>query len=122
MLPYHLIGKYFKHDVLNVKKEPSKTTFLNRTDINDLLTRTRSMLEDVGKLNFDIPLALSDDDFFNLTGLNRGQFDVCCLACQRLEEFQCTYCAYVPRHFVGEAPNWLIKCDLGNSLEVASSS
>ena len=59
----HLIGKYFKQDALNVLKETSQTTFLNRTDINDLLTRTRSMLKDVGKLNFDVQLALSDDDF-----------------------------------------------------------
>lgn len=34
------------------------------------------MLKDVGKLNFDVQMSMSDDDFVNLTGLTKQQFDV----------------------------------------------
>ncbi|XP_076072514.1 uncharacterized protein LOC143044399 [Mytilus galloprovincialis] len=72
----HLVGKYFKQEALKALKHTSSSTFFNRTDVNNLLDRTRSMLKDVGKLNFDVQIAMSDDDFVNLTGLTKQQFDV----------------------------------------------
>ncbi|CAG2221696.1 unnamed protein product [Mytilus edulis] len=72
----HLVGKYFKQEALKALKHTSPSTFFNRTDVNNLLDRARSMLKDVGKLNFDVQLSMSDDDFVNLTGLTKQQFDV----------------------------------------------
>ncbi|CAC5381037.1 unnamed protein product [Mytilus coruscus] len=72
----HRVGKYFKQEALKALKHTSSSTFFNRTDVNDLLDRTRSMLKDVGKLNFDVQISMSDDDFVNLTGLTKQQLDV----------------------------------------------
>ncbi|CAG2220876.1 unnamed protein product [Mytilus edulis] len=72
----HLGGKYFKQEALKALKHTSPSTFFNRTDVVNLLDRTRSMLKDVSKLNFDVQIAMSDDDFVNLTGLTKQQMYV----------------------------------------------
>ncbi|CAC5394877.1 unnamed protein product [Mytilus coruscus] len=77
--PDHLIGKYFKQNALKTVQQSSSSSYFNHTDISELLERTRAVIKDTGKLNFDISSSLSDDVSVNLTGLTREQFDAVAL-------------------------------------------
>ncbi|CAC5385204.1 unnamed protein product [Mytilus coruscus] len=77
--PDHLIGKYFKQNSLKTVQKSSSSSYFNRTDISELLERTRAVIKDTSKFNFDISSSLSDDDYVNLTGLTRKQFDAVAL-------------------------------------------
>ena len=78
--PQHLIGKYFRQDVLKdlSNQSVSSSTSFSRTDLTDLLDRTRQMIKSTGKLNFESPMSMSEDDYVNLTGLTREQFSAVC--------------------------------------------
>lgn len=57
--------------------QQSSSSYFNRTEISELLERTRALITYTGKINFDISSSLSDDDYrYGLTG---EQFDAVAL-------------------------------------------
>lgn len=57
-------------------KISSNVTELEFNDIKELLSNVRKeVLEQKSGLNFDKPTAFNDDDYYNLKGLTREQFD-----------------------------------------------
>lgn len=83
----HLCGDYFTKDALFALKAVSNSTFLNRTDIYCLLERVRQLCKSSGKLNFDVPVGFTDEDYVRLTGVTQSQFDNL-LSC--LSSLRCT--------------------------------
>ena len=51
---------------------------MNRTDIISLIENVRKSLSNSHVLNFDDPSAYTDDDYHNLTGLTKQQFNQLC--------------------------------------------
>lgn len=74
----HLMGKYFRVEAMNKLVTVSTGTAFNRTDLVDLLHRTRQMIKSSGKLNFEMSCLLYDEAMINLTGLTIDQLESVC--------------------------------------------
>ncbi|XP_062610716.1 uncharacterized protein LOC134272508 [Saccostrea cucullata] len=70
---------HFQNDILTQTamsqiEGTNDETYLNRTDIADLLQRMRQSMLLKARLDFENPLSLSDEDYYYFTGLSKNQF------------------------------------------------
>ncbi|XP_071181323.1 uncharacterized protein [Mytilus edulis] len=71
----HLQELHFSQASLMILKAKYTKSFFSRTDIVALLENVRLTMSKSSILDFDNPSRLTDDDYYNLTGLTRQQFE-----------------------------------------------
>ncbi|KAJ8314676.1 hypothetical protein KUTeg_006826, partial [Tegillarca granosa] len=71
---FHLDNGYFNSETLSLLNSTKETEYFSRTDISNLIENVRNLMRTTSNINFDIPSALSDEDYRNLTGISREQF------------------------------------------------
>ena len=75
--PGHIVDGILTSDALQKIRTSNDSTYLNRTSILELLQNAReSLLQKTHtRFDFDDPHGLSDEYYYNLTGLTKTQFD-----------------------------------------------
>ncbi|XP_062618934.1 uncharacterized protein LOC134280537 [Saccostrea cucullata] len=75
--PKHIADKEFTDDALQQMQQTNPDTNINRTSIVELLQQTRefALRNESIRLNFDDAKSMDNEDYYNLTGLTKDQFD-----------------------------------------------
>lgn len=71
---FHLVNGYFTQESVLLLNSTKSSETLSRTEIGYMLDNVRTLMKTMSHLNFDVPTALQDSDYQNLTGLSRDQF------------------------------------------------
>lgn len=75
--PKYIVDNEFTVDALQKMQQTSPDTNINRTATVELLQQTRdfALRNENNRLNFDNPNSMDNEDYYNLTGLTRDQFE-----------------------------------------------
>lgn len=77
----HLKGQHLLKNSLTKLEAKYDNSFFNRTYLVDLLENFSLTLKKSSILDFDNPESLTDEEYYNLTGLSKEQFeDLACSA------------------------------------------
>ena len=74
----HLECSYLTRDALQCLSHIKTSNEFSKTGITELISNIRSLMKSANKLNFDVPSLLSDEKYFDLTGLTKAQFAELC--------------------------------------------
>ncbi|XP_062572783.1 uncharacterized protein LOC134234752 [Saccostrea cucullata] len=70
----HFLNDILTQTAMSQIEGTNDETYLNRTDVADLLQRMRQSMLLKARLDFENPLSLSDEDYYYFTGLSKNQF------------------------------------------------
>lgn len=75
--PKHIADNEFTVDALQKMQQTNPDTNINRTATVELLQQTRdfALRNENTRLNFDNPNSMDNEDYYNLTGLTKDQFE-----------------------------------------------
>ena len=74
----HLECSFLTRDALKSLSHIKTSNVFSKTEITKLIGNIRNLMKTANRLNFDIPSLLSDESYFDLTGLTKAQFaDLC---------------------------------------------
>lgn len=75
--PKHIADNEFTVDALQKMQQTNPDTNINRTATVELLQQTRdfAIRNENTRLNFDNPNSMDNEDYYNLTGLTKDQFE-----------------------------------------------
>ena len=74
----HLECSFLTRDALQSLSNIKTSNLFSKTKITKLIGNIRNLMKTSNRLNFDTPSLLSDESYFDLTGLTKAQFaDLC---------------------------------------------
>ena len=74
----YLECSFLTRDALQSLSRIKTSNLFSKTKITKLIKNIRNLMQTANRLTFDIPSLLSDDSYFDLTGLTKAQFaDLC---------------------------------------------
>ena len=74
----HLECSYLTREALEGLSHKKTSNEFSKTGVTELISNIRNLMKNANKLNFDVPSLLSDEKYFDLTGLTKAQFSELC--------------------------------------------